>query len=185
MNTAPNLVLVGPMGAGKSSAGRLLAARLQLAFVDLDVEVERGVGASVAQVFEREGEAGFRRREREALAAVLAGQGLAVATGGGAVLDPDNRALMRARGCVAWLQADVDAQLRRLEGDHSRPLLQRSDREAILRALARQRDPLYAEVADLRLETGGLDAAAVAEALAAQLMATWKPVSAAVREARA
>ena len=91
MNPAPNLVLVGPMGAGKSSIGRRLAGRFGLAFVDLDREVEQRTGATIPTIFECEGEAGFRLREREVLADLLAGEGLLLASGGGAVLDPDNR----------------------------------------------------------------------------------------------
>jgi shikimate kinase len=185
VNDAPNLVLVGPMGAGKTTVGRLLAARSGLAFVDLDTEVERRAGARVLELFEREGEAGFRVREREALAALLAGEGQVLATGGGAVLDPASRALMRARAFVAWLQADAAAQLRRLEGDLSRPLLQRGDRGAVLRELAARRDPLYAEVADLRVDTGNDAAERVAEALAAELASRWRPASPTTREARA
>src|SRR5699024_449061 len=103
MDPAPNLVLVGPMGAGKSSIGRRLARRLGMEFVDLDREIARRTGASVSMIFECEGEAGFRARERAALAETLEGAGLVVATGGGAVLDPDNRGLMRQRGFVVHL----------------------------------------------------------------------------------
>ena len=174
MNPASNLVLAGPMGAGKSSIGRRLAERFGLAFADADREVEARSGASVATLFEREGEAGFRVREREALAALLAGDGLVLATGGGAVLDAGNRDLMRTRGFVVWLQAGVDEQLQRLAGDRTRPLLQREDREAVLRRLAQERAPLYAEVADLHFDTAGLDTADAATALARQLDGCWQ-----------
>lgn len=173
MNPASNLVLVGPMGAGKSSVGRLLAARFGLAFADADREIEAGCGASVPAIFEHEGEAGFRRRERDTLATLLTGDGLVLATGGGAVLDAGNRALLRARGFVVWLQAGTAEQRRRLAGDRIRPLLQHRDRDATLRRLAEERTPLYAEVADLRFDTTGLEASEAAAALAGQLDGRW------------
>lgn len=174
MNPASNLVLVGPMGAGKSSIGRLLAERFGLAFADADREVEARCRTSVSAIFEREGEAGFRTRERESLAVLLAGDGLVLATGGGAVLDAGNRALLRSRGFVVWLQVGVDEQLERLADDRTRPLLQRADREVALRQLAEERDPLYAEVADLRFDTSGVDAAEAAGALERHLGERWQ-----------
>ena len=178
MNPAPNLVLVGPMGAGKSSIGRRLAERYRLAFADADRDIEERCGTSVATIFECEGEAGFRARERESLAALLAGEGVLLATGGGAVLDAGNRDLLRKRGFVVWLQVGVDEQLRRLARDRTRPLLQREDRESVLRRLAVERAPLYADVADLRFDTANLDADAAAVALARQLDGRWQPLPA-------
>ena len=174
MNPAPNLVLVGPMGAGKSSIGRRLADRFGLAFADADHAIEARCGTSVATIFECEGEAGFRARERETLAALLAGEGLLLATGGGAVLDPGNRQLLRSRGFVVWLQVGVDEQLQRLARDRTRPLLQREDRAAVMQERALARAPLYAEVADLCFDTAGLDAPAATAALARQLHASWQ-----------
>ena len=178
MNPAPNLVLVGPMGAGKSSIGRRLAERLGLAFADADREIESRCGTSVSTIFECEGEAGFRARERESLAALLAGEGLLLATGGGVVIDAGNRDLLRTRGFVVWLQVGVEEQLQRLARDRTRPLLQREDREAVLRRLADERAPLYADVADLRFDTAGLDANGAAVALARQLDERWRPLHA-------
>lgn len=174
MNPAPNLVLVGPMGAGKSAIGRRLADCFGLPFADADREIEARCGTSVATIFECEGEAGFRARERESLAALLAGAGLLLATGGGVVLDAGNRHLLRTRGFVVWLQVGVEEQLRRLARDRTRPLLQREDRAAVLREMALARAPLYAEVADLCFDTAGLDAPAATEALARQLHASWQ-----------
>ena len=153
MKTAANLVLVGPMGAGKSVVGRRLAGRLGLAFVDLDAAIEQSTDASIAELFAREGEVAFREHERRLLAALLAHDGQLIATGGGAVLDAGNRELLRSRGFVAWLRIGIDRQLRRLADCDARPLLQGSDREGRLRALAAVRDPLYAEIADLTLDT--------------------------------
>lgn len=174
MERPANLVLVGAMGAGKSAIGRRLADALGLAFADVDHAVEADSGLEVAALFAREGEAGFRRRERAQLGRLLAGAGQVVATGGGAVLDPANREAMRARGHVVWLQVDVPTQLGRLAGDRSRPLLQRADREAALQALAAARTPLYAGLADLAFDTTGHDADSAAAALLDALPAAWR-----------
>jgi len=173
MNAATNLVLVGPMGAGKTSIGRRVAELLQLAFVDADRDIELRTGAAVGTIFECEGEAGFRARERAALAELLAGDGQVIATGGGAVLDASNRQRMRERGFVVHLDVGVDGQLQRLARDRVRPLLQREDREQFLRDLADQRAPLYADVADLRFDTEGLTAVEAACTLVRLLEGRW------------
>jgi len=174
MNTAPNLVLVGPMGAGKTTIGKRLAERFGLQFIDADREVEAHTGASVSTIFDCEGEAGFRERERAALAALLGGTDTLIATGGGAVLDEGNRMLMRTRGFVVHLHVGVDEQLRRLARDHTRPLLQREDPEEALRALARIREPLYVDVADLRFDTHGFAPGEAAVKLARLLAKCWQ-----------
>ena len=179
MNPAPNLVLVGPMGAGKSSIGKRLAERLGLAFVDADRDVELRTGVAVGTIFECEGEAGFRARERAALAERLASEGQLIATGGGAVLDADNRQHMRARGFVVYLQVDVAGQLERLARDRTRPLLQRDDREDVLRQLAMARAPLYADVADLCFDTNGLASGDAACQLGKLLVDRWQRSTAA------
>lgn len=174
MNPAPNLALVGPMGAGKSAVGRLLGERLVLRFADLDHEIEQSTGAPIPTIFECEGEAGFRARERATLQSLLAGDGLVLATGGGAVLDADNRCLLCERCFVVHLHLDVPAQLQRLARDRSRPLLQRPDRERALRELAAIRSPLYDEIADLRFDTGNDNATHAATALAELLAVKWQ-----------
>lgn len=173
MNPAPNLVLVGPMGAGKSSIGRRLAERFGLVFVDADAYIEQRTGASISAIFDHVGEAGFRERESIALGELLASNGQLVATGGGAVLDAGNRQLMRERGFVVYLSAGIDSQLKRLSRDRTRPLLQRGDREQVLRDLAAFREPLYREVADLVMDTDGLTAAEAASRLALRLAEGW------------
>lgn len=173
MNPAANLVLVGPMGAGKTTLGRALAARLGLHLEDLDSAVEQEATASVTELFAREGEAGFRAREKAMLARLLAGEGVLVATGGGAVLDAENREAMRQRAFVVFLPVDVATQLERLAGDDSRPLLARPDREQVLRDLASARNPLYRDVADLVFDTSGLKADEAAARLADRLASHW------------
>jgi shikimate kinase len=174
MEGASNIVLVGPMGAGKSVVGALLARRLGLPFVDLDALLEAEAGARIADLFRDEGEAAFRAREAALIARCLAADGQVIATGGGAVLAAGNRRPLRERGLVAWLQADPGTQLRRLEGCRDRPLLEGADRRARLDALAAERDPLYREVADITIDTRELDADAVAKALVAQAGGRWQ-----------
>lgn len=174
MNPAPNLILVGPMGAGKSCIGRRLAEQFSLPFIDADREIEQRTGASVATIFECEGEPGFRARERAALAEMLDAQGVVLATGGGAVLDPGNRQLLRDRGFVVHLHVSVEQQLERLARDHTRPLLARDDRDQVLQDMAVSRAPLYAEVADLRFDTDHLTAADAASRLTAMLHRLWQ-----------
>ena len=174
MNPASNLILVGPMGAGKTSIGQRLAERCGLRLRDADHEIERETGASVTQLFEREGEAGFRLRENAMLARLLQEDGIVLSTGGGAVLDPDNRALLRRRGFVVHLHAAVERQLARLAHDRTRPLLARPDREQVLRELAATRTPLYAEVADLSFDAGDLDPDAAASQLIHLLSQRWQ-----------
>jgi shikimate kinase len=179
MNPAPNLVLVGPMGSGKSSIGRRLAQRFGLAFFDADREIEAQAGASIATIFECTGEADFRAREQIVLAGLLAGEGAVIATGGGSVLDPRSRELLHARGFVVHLHVDIAQQLARLARDRSRPLLAGGDREAVLRRLAEVREPLYAQVADLRFDTAAMGAAETAAKLGHLLDARWQATAAA------
>ncbi|KQY51027.1 shikimate kinase [Lysobacter sp. Root494] len=179
MNPASNLILVGPMGAGKTSIGQRLAARFGLRLVDADREIERESNATVVELFEREGEAGFRGRESAVLARLLQEDGIVLSTGGGAVLDGDNRALLRERGFVVHLQASVGQQLARLAHDHTRPLLARPDREQVLRQLAAIRTPLYAQVADLAFDADDLDIDSASARLADLLARHWQRLGAA------
>ena len=174
MNPAANLILVGPTGAGKTCIGRHLAAHYSLRLRDADREVERRTGVSVGTIFECEGEAGFRVRERAMLAELLADDGVLLATGGGAVLDADNRRLLHARGFVVHLQVSPAQQLARLARDRTWPLLQRDDRDAVLEEMAIRRAPLYAEVADLQFDTDGYVAADAAARLIEQLGRHWQ-----------
>lgn len=160
------------MGAGKSVVGAQVAERLGWRFVDVDAQVEQRGGLSVAAIFSTRGEDAFRRDECGALRAALQGSHVVVSTGGGAVLDADNRRAMRAAGLVVHLHAGIDAQLDRLRGDTSRPLLVSDDRGERLRALAAVRGPLYAEVAHVRIDTDSLGPDEVADAVLAALRGT-------------
>lgn len=166
MNPSRNLFLVGPTGAGKTSVGQRLAAHYGLAFVDLDREIEQHTGTDINTVFAIEGEAGFRQRESTLLDECSARDDVLLATGAGAVLDPRNRELLRARGYVLWLQADVAQQLKRLEHDTRRPLLAGADRRSRLEAMAAVREPLYRDTADLALPAARGIAAICTDAIA-------------------
>ena len=180
MNPASNLILVGPMGAGKSTIGRRLSKRFGLRFIDLDREIEQRCGARIPLIFEHEGEPGFREREHATLAAVLGSDdgGLLLATGGGAVLRADYRELLRCGGFVVWLRTSVEVQLKRLRNDGSRPLLAVPDRDQRLADMARLRDPLYREVCDLVFESTQSHVGSAADRLARVLDRRWqRPLS--------
>lgn len=153
MAKSGNIFLIGPMGAGKTTIGRQLARDLGLEFLDSDHEIERRTGVSIPLIFEIEGEAGFRKREREAIDDLTQAGGIVLATGGGAVLDPANRIHLSARGRVVYLYASIDHLLKRTAKDRHRPLLQTADPRARLTEIMRARDPLYREIADLIIET--------------------------------
>ncbi len=144
-----NIILVGPMGAGKTTVGRHIATELDLDFYDIDQSLELRTGAHVSLIFEIEGEQGFRRRESEMLAEVAAKKQVLIATGGGSVLNEENRKCMRQNGFVIYLRISVERQLARLSRDKTRPLLQTPDRQVRLRKMAEVRDPIYSELADL------------------------------------
>jgi len=174
MNPAPNLVFIGPMGAGKTSIGKRVAAKLGLRFVDVDQQLEETTGARIPLIFECEGEAGFRGRESALLVELCKQDGLLIATGGGAVLTADNRRALRAHAFVVYLDIDVDRQLRRLARDRSRPLLASGNRRETLTALATQRNALYAETCDLRFDPGDVVVSTAAERLCRLLQECWQ-----------
>lgn len=174
MKSAANLVFIGPMGAGKTSIGRRVARRFGLRFVDVDQLLEQRTGAAIPLIFECEGEAGFRAREKDLIAEICAGEGQLIATGGGAVLDADNRRALAERGFVVYLKVSVEEQLRRLRRDRSRPLLQAPDREQRLRALAAEREPLYAELAELTFQSSSQHGGRTCEQLCAAIAARWQ-----------
>lgn len=174
MKARGNLYLVGMMGAGKTTVGRLLARRLKLRFVDCDHEIERRCGVKVPTIFEIEGEAGFRAREAQVLAELTALQGIVLATGGGAILADENRRRLAAGGTVVYLCARPEALYERVRQDRNRPLLATPDPLARLRELYVQRDPLYRSVADLVVDTGRQSVQSLARSLVDQLSDRWK-----------
>ncbi len=154
MADSENIFLVGPMGVGKSSIGRRLAARLGRTFIDSDEELMRRTGVEIEVIFDIEGEAGFRSRESRLLQELVRQAGIVLATGGGAVLLPENRAALAANGTVVYLSAAADLLARRTARDRKRPLLQTGNRLARIRELLEAREPLYREVADCVVDTG-------------------------------
>lgn len=153
MSKADNVILVGPMGAGKTTIGRQLAAELRLSFVDSDHEIEQRCGADIPWIFDMEGEAGFRDRESAVLADLLQRDGIVLATGGGAVERAENRALMVQGGIVVYLSTPLAQQYQRTLRDRKRPLLQAGNRRQVLKQLMARREPLYREVADVVVAT--------------------------------
>jgi shikimate kinase len=174
MHGGQNVFLVGMMGAGKSTAGRLLARRLKRAFYDSDHEVERRCGVKIPLIFEIEGEAGFRARESAVIAELSALREVVLATGGGAVLAAENRRLLAARGTVIYLHAGPAALFERVRQDRNRPLLATADPAARLRELYELRDPLYREIADLVVETGRQSVQSLARELLGRVREEWK-----------
>jgi shikimate kinase len=146
------IVLVGLMGAGKSCVGRRLAVRLDRPFVDADAEIEAAAGCTIAEIFERFGEAAFRDGERRVMARLLDGPPTVLAAGGGAFIDPDICRLIRERALSVWLRADVDLLVRRTAGRTHRPLLRTGDPREILKGLIEKRYPIYAQ-ADITVDT--------------------------------
>lgn len=163
--------LIGPMGSGKSAVGRLLGRLLDAPFYDSDAEVERRTGVDIPYIFEKEGEAGFREREREALEALTRLDPVVLATGGGAVLLPENRRALAERGAVVYLRTSVEQQLERVRHARHRPLLLNVDPQRKLGELMSERAALYLEAADLVVDTDGRKVQGVAEEIVRGLAA--------------
>jgi len=157
------------MGAGKSAVGRHLARTLHLTFVDSDDEVESRTGVDIAFIFEKEGEAGFRKRETAAIDDLTRMDNVVLATGGGAIVSADNRSHLGGRGYVVYLYTTVDQQVSRTKKGRERPLLENGNRREILEELLVQRDPLYREIADLVVETDGRKVHSVANEIIEQI----------------
>ncbi len=157
MQAARNIFLIGPMGSGKSAVGAWLGKQLTLTFVDSDSYIEQKTGVDIARIFGIEGEEGFRAREEQAIQHLCGGQGLVLATGGGAVLRAGNRRALRNNGTVFYLQCSLDEQVKRTRRARNRPLLEQGSRREVLKALMLKREPLYMEVADHVVDTTGLE----------------------------
>ena len=174
MKRAANLYLVGLMGAGKTTVGRVMARRLKLRFLDSDQEIERRCGVKIPVIFEIEGEPGFRSREAGVIAELAELRGIVLATGGGVVVAKENRQLLAASGTVVYLHAQADDLYERVRHDRNRPLLATADPLARLRELYAQRDPLYRSIADVVIDTGKQGVAALARDLLGKLGERWK-----------
>lgn len=169
--TPPRLILIGPMGSGKTTVGRALASELGLAFVDVDEAIEARCGVEVDRIFEIEGEAGFRRRETQMIDELTQLNDVVIATGGGSVLSEENRVLLQTRGTTVWLKTSVQQQLRRLAKDRRRPLLQIPDRRKRLESMATIRDPLYEACADIIVQSINISPQAMAQRAAQEIIA--------------
>lgn len=148
-----NIFLVGPMGSGKSSVGRQLARKKKLRFIDCDQVIIDRTGVEISLIFEIEGENGFRKREKDIIDKLTAEDGIVLATGGGAVLDPDNRNHLTGRGTVIYLRASIDQILKRTRKDTKRPLLNTDNPAEKLRQILAEREAYYEEVADMIIDT--------------------------------
>jgi shikimate kinase len=149
-----NIFLIGMMGAGKTTVGRMLAQYMHKTFVDCDEEIHQRTGVTITHIFDVEGEAGFRRRESGVIQDLVKRDNVVLATGGGAVLNEQNRNALRGNGIVVYLKSSVSDLWRRTRHDRNRPLLQTEDPRAKLKSLYEQRDPLYTQTADLIVHTG-------------------------------
>lgn len=157
------------MGAGKSAVGRYLARTLHLSFVDSDDEIESRTGVDIAFIFEKEGEQGFRKREAAVIDDLSKIDGVVLATGGGAVVDPENRSRLGGRGYVVYLYTSVDEQVSRTQRGRKRPMLENDNPRGTLEELLAKRDPLYREIADLVVETDGRKVKSVANEIIEQI----------------
>ncbi len=164
-----NVFLIGPMGVGKSTIGRQLAKLLRMEFDDTDHEIQRRTGVDIPTIFDFEGEDGFRRRERTVVQELTGSNGLVLATGGGVVLDPDNRRCLTGRGVVVYLSCSPEQQYDRTRQDRNRPLLQTENPMSKLQDLMEEREPIYRELADLVVSTEKRSAVVVAKEIVMRL----------------
>lgn len=170
-----NIFLIGPMGSGKTAVGRLLARALRFDFYDSDADVELRTGVDIAFIFEKEGEAGFRVREKESIERLTRLESIVLATGGGAVIDDDNRRLLAERGVVVYLATSIDQQIARTRHARHRPLLQDTDPERKLHELMQHRAALYAQIADFTVSTDGRRVHVVADEIQHSLRRAQAP----------
>jgi shikimate kinase len=175
MLTKRNIFLIGPMGSGKTAVGKHLARLFRFTFHDSDADIEARTGVDIQFIFEKEGEAGFRVREKESIDRLTQLESIVLATGGGAVLEAENRHALAERGVVIYLSTSVDQQLERTRHGRHRPLLNDTDPERKLNELMQRRAMLYAEIADLTVSTDGRRVQLVAEEIQRELSRTQKP----------
>ncbi len=166
-----NIVLIGPMGAGKSSVGKRLAKHLNRKFFDCDKVLEERTGVAITTIFELEGESGFRERETKILGELTLLENVVIATGGGVILLEENLQLLSRNSVVIYLKASINSQIKRTKHDKKRPLLQTNNRHATLQSLAETRDPIYTRVADIIVDTDNQSISASIEEISTQLTA--------------
>ena len=175
--SSANVYLIGPMGSGKTTIGQRLAKRLCREFLDNDHELQEQTGASVNLIFDLEGEEGFRKREADMLKKLTARQNIVLATGGGTILAPENRELLSSTGTVVYLRTSVTQQIKRLSRDRTRPLLQSGDRKEKLLRLAKERNPLYEELAHITFQSRSRSLDSAAEALYQEIISYWNKLN--------
>lgn len=163
--TKQNIFLIGPMGAGKTSVGKLLAKILNFEFYDSDQVIEEQTGANIPWIFDIEGEAGFRKREAKAIDDLSKMSGIVLATGGGVILDPDNRRHLAARGFVVYLRVNIEEQVKRTYRSRSRPLILNKNSKEIFERLKQEREHLYIEIADYTVDTNHGSVRAIVDAI--------------------
>lgn len=164
-----NIFLVGPMGAGKTTIGKMLAQELDYDFVDSDREIEKRTGADISWIFDVEGETGFRVRESNVIKELVQGNRLVIATGGGAILNEETRQLMKTLGYTAYISAPLQVLLDRTSQDKSRPLLQVDNAEEQFRKILEEREHLYKDVANIELDSHELSSRQIATKIARSL----------------
>ncbi|MDH5354366.1 MAG: shikimate kinase AroK [Gammaproteobacteria bacterium] len=164
-----NIILIGPMGSGKSTIGSIMAKKLNREFQDSDHYIEDKTGVDIARIFDIEGEQGFRNRETNALRELLDQESRIIATGGGSVLRPENQSLLRSRGYIIFLDTSVNQQMQRLNRDKKRPLLQTENPRQRLEAILQERRPIYLDLADFVVKTDRRQARKLASDIIKQL----------------
>lgn len=169
-NTYNNIILIGPMGAGKTTIGRQIAKLLGFDFFDSDREIEERTGASIPLIFELEGEAGFRKREQDVIAELCNKNHIVLATGGGAILKKQNQKILKRSGTIVYLCAEIDDLLERTAKDKNRPLLQTDDPRTKLKNILIEREPIYRELADIILITNKMTVYAAVKELENRLI---------------
>jgi shikimate kinase len=171
MKKMENIYLIGLMGVGKTTIGKQLAKALQRPFYDSDKVIEETTGVDIPTIFSYEGEDGFRMREQSVIAELSGLQGIIMATGGGAVILPENREMLKSSGFVVYLSCSIDKILYRTRHDTSRPLLQTANPRKRLQSLLAQREPLYKECADFKIDSGSMSGKIVVKTILQQYRA--------------
>ena len=164
-----NIFIVGPMGSGKSTVGKIISNELFLNFFDTDEEIESRTGASIDWIFDLEGEEGFRKREKDVLLEIKKTNSSVVSTGAGLVLEKNNRELLASNGKVIYLDVSIESQLKRTTFDKTRPLLSKGDKREILLKMSKDRDHLYKKLADITIKAGKKSCKEIIEEIASKI----------------